>query len=328
MFAAIRDRQSTVVRTVLKPGYALALTTLLLGGASDAVVADDLDGNPNQSGCFQEQVEAHVREQFGIYGPQSATREYFGFIYWHNGTIESAVTRSRECETSGKCIVDSSEAGALIPRGSKVLGEWHTHPHIEGSSSLSREDVRGAYSNRHIGAIPRTTANPRETSTHGTQARHPCRRRWLHGYPSETTWNRWQKPARQKATAGWICVRGYERFGTSPLRRIASSNARCSARCFLAFSANAWKRGSASGAQTQGRLRPDTTSGKTGSVSARRRVPRWRARYRPASPEAPRTPGQKNAEDGRPLPRRTVSAINGHALRHAGPRSATVRARS
>lgn len=101
------------------------------------------------SECLQHQVEAHVREQFAIYGPQSAGHEYFGFIYRHDGVIASAVTRSRPCGSSGHCVVDSSEAIRSIPRSAKVLGEWHTHPH-DGSPSLSREDVRGAYSNRHI----------------------------------------------------------------------------------------------------------------------------------------------------------------------------------
>jgi hypothetical protein len=45
--------------------------------------------------------------------------------------------------------VDSSKAIHSVPRSAKVLGEWHTHPH-NGSASLSRNDVRGAYSNRHI----------------------------------------------------------------------------------------------------------------------------------------------------------------------------------
>lgn len=101
------------------------------------------------SACLQKELEAHVREQFAIYGPQSAGHEYFGFIYLHDGVIASAVTRSRPCATSGKCVVDSSEAIRSIPRPAKVLGEWHTHPH-DGSPSLSKDDVRGAYSNRHI----------------------------------------------------------------------------------------------------------------------------------------------------------------------------------
>jgi hypothetical protein len=101
------------------------------------------------SECLRSEVESHVREQFAFYGPQSASHEYFGFIYLHNGTIGSAVTRSRACGKAGKCVVDSGAALRLIPRSAKVLGEWHTHPH-DGSVSLSQHDVRGAYNNRHI----------------------------------------------------------------------------------------------------------------------------------------------------------------------------------
>jgi hypothetical protein len=100
------------------------------------------------SECLRAEVEAHVRQQFAIYGPQSADREYFGFIYLHNGVIGSAVTRSRTCRV-GHCAVDSAEALRSIPRPATVLGEWHTHPH-DGSPSLSKHDVRGAYNNRHI----------------------------------------------------------------------------------------------------------------------------------------------------------------------------------
>jgi proteasome lid subunit RPN8/RPN11 len=100
------------------------------------------------SECLTQQLEVHVREQFALYGPQSANHEYFGFIYMHEGVIGSAVTQSRECH-GAKCVVDSSKAAQLIPKGATVLGEWHTHPH-GGSPSLSKEDVRGAYSNRHI----------------------------------------------------------------------------------------------------------------------------------------------------------------------------------
>lgn len=100
------------------------------------------------SECLRLEVEAHVREQFAIYGPRSEHHEYFGFIYLHNGVIGSAVTRSRSC-SAAKCVVDSTKAMQLIPRPAAVLGEWHTHPH-GGSASLSKEDVRGAYNNRHI----------------------------------------------------------------------------------------------------------------------------------------------------------------------------------
>lgn len=98
--------------------------------------------------CLREEVEAHVRLQFAIYGPQSVRHEYFGFIYVHDGVIGSAVTRSGDCPTM-KCAVDSSKALRAVPRPAKVIGEWHTHPH-DGSPSLSSHDVRGAYRNRHI----------------------------------------------------------------------------------------------------------------------------------------------------------------------------------
>jgi hypothetical protein len=101
-----------------------------------------------ESECLRKEVEAHVRQQFAIHGPQSADHEYFGFIYLHDGVIGSAVTRSRTC-SSTKCVVDSAEALRSIPRPATVLGEWHTHPH-GGSASLSKHDVRGAYNNRHI----------------------------------------------------------------------------------------------------------------------------------------------------------------------------------
>jgi len=101
-----------------------------------------------ESDCLRKEVEVHVREQFALFGPQSEHHEYFGFIYLHNGVIGSAVTRSAPCRGE-KCVVDSAQALRSIPKPAKVLGEWHTHPH-GGSPSLSREDVRGAYSNRHI----------------------------------------------------------------------------------------------------------------------------------------------------------------------------------
>jgi hypothetical protein len=98
--------------------------------------------------CLSPEIQAHVREQFALYGPQSADHEYFGFIYVHEGVIGSAVVRSRQCRGE-KCVVDSTKALEAIPRPAAILGEWHTHPH-GGSPSLSKEDVRGAYSNRHI----------------------------------------------------------------------------------------------------------------------------------------------------------------------------------
>ncbi len=99
--------------------------------------------------CAREEVHAHVLQQFELYGPKSVEHEYFGSIYRSSGGIGSAVARSRECRTSGKCIVNTAHAAKQIPQDAKILGEWHTHPH-RGSRSLSQLDVRGASYNRHI----------------------------------------------------------------------------------------------------------------------------------------------------------------------------------
>lgn len=99
--------------------------------------------------CHRAEVDAHVRQQFSIYGPLSIDREYFGFIYFHEGEIGSAVVRGNKCPRTLDCGVNNSAAAASIPRGAKVLGEWHTHPQ-GGATTLSEADVTGAYLNRHI----------------------------------------------------------------------------------------------------------------------------------------------------------------------------------
>ena len=124
----------------------LACHWLLALGLIVSSLADGAESGASE--CLRENVAAHVRDQFSIYGPRSAHHEYFGFVYLHDGIIGSAVVRSSRCH-GAKCIVDTVEALRSIPRSAKVLGEWHTHPH-EGSTGLSREDVRGAYNNRHI----------------------------------------------------------------------------------------------------------------------------------------------------------------------------------
>lgn len=122
--------------------YRVFLAVVLIAVASRSGAQSD------ESDCLRKEVEAHVLEQFTIYGPKSANHEYFGFVYRHDGVLASAVTRSRPCHAA-KCVVDSAEALRSMPRSAKVLGEWHTHPH-GGSPGLSKEDVRGAYNNRHI----------------------------------------------------------------------------------------------------------------------------------------------------------------------------------
>jgi len=100
------------------------------------------------SGCQQELIDSHVREQLAIYGPLSGNREYFGFIFLHHGKLRSAVIRGPSCGKS--CGVHTAAAAALIPPGATVLGEWHSHPHASNAGTLSAEDARGAYDNRHI----------------------------------------------------------------------------------------------------------------------------------------------------------------------------------
>ena len=100
------------------------------------------------AGCPQQEVDAHVRNQFAQFGPLSVDHEYFGFIYVHEGVIQSSVTRGGKCH-EGNCLTNTATAVARIPRGAKVLGEWHTHPH-DGSTQLSVEDIRGAQNNAHI----------------------------------------------------------------------------------------------------------------------------------------------------------------------------------
>ena len=99
--------------------------------------------------CHRVEVDAHVRQQFSIYGPLSIDREYFGFIFLHEGALGSAVVRGNSCARTFECGVNNSAAARAIPLGAKVLGEWHTHPK-GGSTTLSEADVTGAYRNRHI----------------------------------------------------------------------------------------------------------------------------------------------------------------------------------
>jgi len=100
--------------------------------------------------CFEGEVIQHVREQFAIYGPRSSQYEYFGFIYRKDGQVDSAVTHDFGCRGQPECVVNTAFALKRIPKGAKVLGEWHTHPHFHEADALSKEDVRGAQANRHI----------------------------------------------------------------------------------------------------------------------------------------------------------------------------------
>jgi hypothetical protein len=120
----------------------IALVCLLAGAAFCC------DAGKPDAAYAREDVDAHVLAQFAVYGPLSKQHEYFGYVYLGDGALASAVVRGSQCSMR-ICAVDSTAAARLIPRGARVLGEWHTHPH-RGSSQLSEEDVRGAHSNLHI----------------------------------------------------------------------------------------------------------------------------------------------------------------------------------
>ena len=100
--------------------------------------------------CPQDMVDVHVRQQLALYGPRSTAGEYFGFVFFFEGSINSAVVKGRSCSDSNACSIDTAQAAPLIPKGAKVLGEWHTHSQNGGAGTLSAEDVRGARGNRHI----------------------------------------------------------------------------------------------------------------------------------------------------------------------------------
>jgi proteasome lid subunit RPN8/RPN11 len=128
-------------------------------------------------GCMSSAVDAHVRQQFDIYGPLSIEREYFGLIYRSASGIDSAVTRSAKCRGEN-CLVNVAAAARAMPKGVSVVGEWHTHPR-SGSRRLSEYDVRGAYLNRHLACYAAYYSqpdgeivawNPRENSVLGAMA--------------------------------------------------------------------------------------------------------------------------------------------------------------
>jgi hypothetical protein len=109
--------------------------------------------------CPRVEIGSHVRQQFETYGPLSVEHEYFGFIYRKDGVVESEVVRSNKCSVTGACTIDTRIAAKRLPARAKVLGEWHTHAH-NGSRSLSKLDVRGAYNNRRIACYTAYFASP------------------------------------------------------------------------------------------------------------------------------------------------------------------------
>jgi hypothetical protein len=127
-------------------GFRVFSAAWMLLSASLSTEASEIGSTP----CFEDEVMQHVRDQFAIYGPRSSQYEYFGFIYRKDGLVESAVTHDFECRGQMECVVNTVFALRRIPKGAKVLGEWHTHPHFHEADELSMEDVRGAQANRHV----------------------------------------------------------------------------------------------------------------------------------------------------------------------------------
>src|ERR1700755_2917101 len=99
---------------------AVRVCAVLLLGASTTRAAD-------MPPCFSDSVEAHVRQQFALFGPLSINHEYFGFVYRIGNEVDSAVVRGSRC-VGRSCIVSLAKAAALIPAHAVILGEWHTHP--------------------------------------------------------------------------------------------------------------------------------------------------------------------------------------------------------
>ena len=108
--------------------------------------------------CPAESIQAHVRQQYAVYGPMSLDNEYFGFIYRVGDSIDSAVTRGSRC-IAGSCIVNIAQAAARIPAAAVIVGEWHTHPR-HGMAELSENDVYGAYRNRKLGCYSAFYSEP------------------------------------------------------------------------------------------------------------------------------------------------------------------------
>lgn len=124
---------------------------LLMAGSAVAIGGQEPDyRTAAAASCPQDAVDAHVREQLASYGPLSNDREYFGFIFLFEGEIGSAITRGHYCRNLDSCAVNTALAAPRIPKGAKVLGEWHTHPRLSSAATLSADDVRGAQNNRHI----------------------------------------------------------------------------------------------------------------------------------------------------------------------------------
>ena len=156
-------------------GFRVFSAAWILLSVSLSTEASEIGSTP----CFEDEVMRHVRDQFAIYGPRSSQYEYFGFIYRKDGRVDSAVTHDFACRGQMECVVNTVFALRRIPKGAKVLGEWHTHPHFHEADVLSMEDVRGAQANRHVRCYTAVLQQlTMATSTGGISTRRPWRPRW------------------------------------------------------------------------------------------------------------------------------------------------------
>ncbi len=135
--------------SVRSPPWCYSLRFVVVGLCAIAHAEGENDSAADLT-CRRAEVLAHVEAQIRVYGPLSLKREYFGFIYHDGQSVKSSVVKGSLCDTSLTCSVNSRGAAEGLPRGAKVLGEWHTHPGGDSSNGLSAGDVRGAWNNRKI----------------------------------------------------------------------------------------------------------------------------------------------------------------------------------
>ena len=65
--------------------------------------------------------------------------------------------RGNECRSDDRCITRIDCAARAIPKGARILGEWHTHPTVTGSRAPATETRASARRQRHIPLLPGST---------------------------------------------------------------------------------------------------------------------------------------------------------------------------
>jgi len=87
-------------------------------------------------------------------------REYGAQIYsydgkYHYGTIQTGTTVKESKDGQASVQLYSKEALAGIPKGAKLVGDFHTHP-AKAAAGLSGEDMLGISKMRYNGTHGRT----------------------------------------------------------------------------------------------------------------------------------------------------------------------------